>query len=531
METTLTSSPIALYKQYLNYVCPLVCLDSLPRLIADLEAIAWEDPQSALDLNNFAVISLIEAEQCQEPELRTIQLEMALTALQQGISQGSHPLCLAHLALVHCLLGELQEATQIAFTACIETAHPAFTADPLPLGLVYIPVDWQRGSIAPQEPMDALLQAKDGHEQAIRLLAEVLCRSQLAFYNVNGIRFLELASHLMPQAASLQFKLGLAYCKQQRWEGLLYLHQARKLAPKSATVLQALYVAYQTLGQPEIAVAWLKQVQQSARSLTPPWQWTELSEKSAWTYVPLETDLLLAIEPRFYSIVTTVLLGEGDWFEAEMEFWRQQIKPGMTVIDVGANVGVYTFSAAKRVGPAGRVVAIEPFSACVRYLQETCRLNQLPWVKVCAGAASDRTGKARLALSNASELNEVVTDDSDSTESTAYEEIECFRLDDWIEQEQLTRVDWLKIDAEGHEIQVLQGSEHLIAQFAPGILYENIAASQGSNVPVAEWLQSRGYQLFRYQPYLRNLIPIDSIQSLQGNLNIIALPSKHYLIE
>jgi hypothetical protein len=152
-------------------------------------------------------------------------------------------------------------------------------------------------------------------------------------------------------------------------------------------------------------------------------------------------------------------------------------------------------------------------------------------VKVCAGAASDRTGKARLALSNASELNEVVTDDSDSTESTAYEEIECFRLDDWIEQEQLTRVDWLKIDAEGHEIQVLQGSEHLIAQFAPGILYENIAASQGSNVPVAEWLQSRGYQLFRYQPYLRNLIPIDSIQSLQGNLNIIALPSKHYLIE
>jgi ribosomal protein L11 methylase PrmA len=61
------------------------------------------------------------------------------------------------------------------------------------------------------------------------------------------------------------------------------------------------------------------------------------------------------------SIVTSVLIAEGDWFEKEMEFWRNWVKPGMTVIDVGANVGVYTFSAAVKVGSEGCVLAVDLF--------------------------------------------------------------------------------------------------------------------------------------------------------------------------
>ncbi|NJR66352.1 MAG: hypothetical protein HC772_15175, partial [Leptolyngbyaceae cyanobacterium CRU_2_3] len=65
---------------------------------------------------------------------------------------------------------------------------------------------------------------------------------------------------------------------------------------------------------------------------------------------------------------------------------------------------------------------------------------------------------------------------------------------------------------------------------APAILYENIAGASGSNTPVAELLQAKGYQLFRYQPFLQNLIPIASIEQLRGNLNIIALPPNHLLL-
>ena len=93
-----------------------------------------------------------------------------------------------------------------------------------------------------------------------------------------------------------------------------------------------------------------------------------------------------------------------------------------------------------------------------------------------------------------------------------------------IETYQLDRIDYLKIDAEGHEVPVLQGSDRILGEFRPVILYENIAGSQGSNLPVAELLISKGYDLFTYQPFLQQLIPVLELPALQGSLNVIAVP-------
>jgi FkbM family methyltransferase len=217
------------------------------------------------------------------------------------------------------------------------------------------------------------------------------------------------------------------------------------------------------------------------------------------------------------------LLGEGDWFESEMEFWRGWLKPGMTVIDVGANAGVYTFSAATRVGSGGKVIAIEPFPACVSYLKETCRVNEFDWVKVYGAAASDRAGQIRLSVCGASELNEVIAEDV-AVEPGQAVEVACLTLDSLIDTEQLTAVDFLKLDAEGHEINVLRGAQRLLAEFSPVILYENIAGAQGSNVEVAQFLIEHGYQLNVYQPYLQQLTALDSLNELGGQLNIVAMP-------
>jgi FkbM family methyltransferase len=176
------------------------------------------------------------------------------------------------------------------------------------------------------------------------------------------------------------------------------------------------------------------------------------------------------------------------------------------------------------------VLAVEPFSGCVRCLEETCRVNQLDWVKVCGGAASDRNGTIRLALQPSSELNEVITDDSQSLQPGTFEEVPCFTLDNLIEQESLSQVDWLKIDAEGHEMQVLKGCDRLLRDFKPGILYENIAGSKANNRPVAEFLIAQGYNLFYYRPYVQELIPVSLNQTFANQLNIIALPQASNLV-
>jgi hypothetical protein len=86
----------------------------------------------------------------------------------------------------------------------------------------------------------------------------------------------------------------------------------------------------------------------------------------------------------------------------------------------------------------------------------------------------------------------------------------------------------LKIDAEGHELQVLKGSDRLLKEFSPIILYENIAGSQGSNLPVANFLTSIDYKLFKYQPYLQKLIPVNLEEGNLNNLNVIAISQKHF---
>jgi FkbM family methyltransferase len=495
---------------------------ALEQINSTLKNTDWDEPSSSYEWNNLAVLSLIEAEQCNDLEMRSIYLETAFEALANGIEIDNYPLCIAHLALAHSLVGETQESMNIGFSAFVNMLQLAYNnTDVLP-GLIYLPIDGNIHTDKNHSALKLILQVKNTYQQSLCLLSEVLCRSQLVFYNAGGLRLLSLNASLLPQSASTNLKLGISSFMCNQWEGILYLHKAREINPSCAKTIQSLYLVYRDLGQLETANYWWQMAQE--RSKLQGWEWAKLAIDSKFTYVLFENSLTMAVESSFRSIVTGVLVAEGDWFEKEMEFWRSWLKPGMTVIDVGANVGVYTFSAALQVGNRGKVIAIEPFSGCVNCLEETCRINQLSQVKVCRGAASEKAGKVRLSLHAASELNEIIdAGTSDNIQPGTFEEVSCFTLDSLVVQENLSQVDFLKIDAEGHELQVLEGGEQILNDFKPVIMYENIAASQGSNLPVAEFLINRGYELFKYKPYVQALIPLTTLEEVHGNLNIIAI--------
>ena len=479
----------------------------------------WEEPKTSLDWNNLAVMDLVEAEASEDLEVRANLVQTARQKLERGFSIDQSPHCAAHYMLVQSMLG--QNTDQLALNTANNVFYPNYAN--ISLGLVYLPVS-TRGSLE----LELILSVENGYKQSLILLAEVIRRSQFVFYNSSGVRFLRIANQVFSESSNIRLMLGVAELMSGLPEGIINLHRARQINGLYAPILQSLYLSCRDAGNLNAASYWLetaKNIVSAQGDESAEWQWTKLDVGSKITYVAFEQDLVLAVEPSFRSIVTGVLVAQGDWFERELEFWRNEIQEGMTVIDVGANAGVYAFSAANKVGKSGLVLAVEPFSQCVSYLNETCRVNELDWVKVCAGAASDRNGKAKLAISSASELNEIISEEASQNKgASSFEEVECFTLDSLIEKYGVNRVDFLKIDAEGHELQVLKGSDRLLSEFAPIILYENIAGSQGSNLPVAEYLRSIGYKLFCYQPYLQNLIPVDIDSDFQGSLNLIALP-------
>ena len=508
------------YLEYLFDNYPDTDASILSRLEEVIENTNWDNPISSLDWNNLAVIDLINASQEEDLQVKTSIVAEAKAKLERGFALDQNLHCAAHYILIQSILGEDAGAHSLVLHTVVNMPQTAEHEKNIGVSLIYLPA-LSRGT----QEFELMLKAESGYQQANMLLAEVIRRSQFVFYNSFGTRFLKLANQIFHDSSAICLMLGVTHLMANQSEGVAYLQHGRKLTPENPAILQGLYLAYRGFGDLGKAKYWMEQANDLRLKLgreNASWQWTSLLVDEAMTYVSFDEDVVMAVEPSFKSIVTSVLIAQGDWFEREIEFWRDNIQEGMTIIDVGANAGVYAFSAAKRVGATGRVLAIEPFSACVNYLNETCRVNQFDWVNVCAGAASDRIGKAKLSVGAASELNEVVADDS--LVSGSFEEVDCFTLDSLLDKYDVKRVDMLKIDAEGHELQVLKGSDRLLQEFAPIILYENIAGAQGSNLPVADYLRECNYKLFYYQPYLKNLIPIEIGHDFQGNLNIIAIP-------
>jgi FkbM family methyltransferase len=483
----------------------------------------WEEPSTGQDWNNVGVAALIQSQGCDELSFKSTLVEMAREAFDAG--EAEYPLCKVHCILLEVMLGNFVPAQAQAFNTLIQfQLELEKDTSSVPLGLIYFPADQCARNIDRIGLVEQLFSATDGVQQAYRLLCQVFVQSAQVFYNQFGLRTLEIATQIDSTLPLNRLKYGVACLMSGQIEGLIYLHQAHCLAPMNATVLQSLYLAYRDLDQQAVARQyWEKAREIEGSHAQSAAVWTQASPDAEFTYLPFDQNIVLAVQPSFKSIVTSVVLGEGDWFESEMEFWRNWLKPGMTVIDVGANAGVYTFSAARRVGSEGKVIAIEPFPACVGYLEETCRANQFDWVRVYGAAASDRTGKVRLSIQGASELNEVIAENVEVKPGQSVE-VSCLILDSLIDTEQFTSVDFLKLDAEGHEINVLRGAQRLLAEFSPVILYENIAGSQGSNVEVAHFLIEQGYQLNVYQPYLQQLTILDSLEGLRGQLNIVATP-------
>lgn len=500
-----------------------------------LDDCQWEQPQTALDWNNLAVTALVSAESCDNSLAHGLYAEIAFDAVQAGAELNQHPLCAAHLALLNCMLGNYTEAAQIAFSAFINNLQPAYTEAQIEPGIVYIPPLARTHCITNgrSEQLQRILNVDNGYTQAMLMLSEVLCRTQISLDNHTGLRLLHLMNQLMPELIFPNMRLGIYSIGNQELEGLVYLHQAAEIALDRPTILQALYLAYLDLEQPEAAQHWFQIGVDYASQISTklPWQWTELAIDSAWTYLPFDgsnsalgdREFSLAVAASLQSPTTRCLLAEGDWFERELEFWRQYLQPGMNAIDIGASVGIYTFSAAQRVGVNGRVYAIEPFSTAVDCLQETCRHNQLENVEIFRQAIGDRDDKARLVLQSSSEFNYIAAVDRVLTPATEIEEVDCITLDTFVERLGIDRLEVIKISTEGNELAILSGSEQTLAKFAPTIIY-NSYTSKGVDLAAAQYLLDRDYELFRYQPYLQQLIPLESESDFAEVMKAIAIP-------
>jgi FkbM family methyltransferase len=158
---------------------------------------------------------------------------------------------------------------------------------------------------------------------------------------------------------------------------------------------------------------------------------------------------------------------------AETHLVEKLLRPGMTMLDIGAHHGLYTLLASKRVGRRGKVIAFEPSPRERKRLVTHVRMNHCSNVSVEPYALGDRGGEADLFLVEGSHdwcnsLRPPAVDDRTSTVR-----VEVRRLDDVLEMLCITQVDFIKVDVEGAELSFLHGASKLLQSASrPAILAE-----------------------------------------------------------
>jgi FkbM family methyltransferase len=176
---------------------------------------------------------------------------------------------------------------------------------------------------------------------------------------------------------------------------------------------------------------------------------------------------------------------------------KSALKPGMTVVDVGANIGYFSAIAAGLVGGEGSVHAFEPTPQCFARLQRN--LASFRWSRAYPSAVGDTTGMATIHY-NERELGwGSLLGDEDLTLAV---NVELISLDDWSLREGIRSLHFIKVDAEGGEYRVLRGAARILHDFRPIVAAElnSVCLGRDHHTPedVVQLLQAAEYQTFSF---------------------------------
>lgn len=150
--------------------------------------------------------------------------------------------------------------------------------------------------------------------------------------------------------------------------------------------------------------------------------------------------------------ISRTLLLFGTREQEHVEIMRRVLQPGMTVLDIGANIGFYALLELELVGETGDVVLVEPSPQNVELLQRNLGLNSFHDVVVHPVAVSDRSGTRPFTMSTFSNLGTFHDLDAESTAGVL--EVETVTVPQLVGDGKL---DLIRMDVEGHEVEVLNG--------------------------------------------------------------------------
>lgn len=212
---------------------------------------------------------------------------------------------------------------------------------------------------------------------------------------------------------------------------------------------------------------------------------------------------LLKIHVPRYHYQYFCRIGKGDFLPGHESHivGRFTPKEGDTVIDIGAHIGRYTITSSKQVGNTGRVVAIEADPENFELLKRNIALNKLTNVLTLNYAVfSTRTRMKLYEQSASAKYNSLMLARAAKTKN--YVEVNADTLDNILKLNEVNQVNWIKIDVEGAEFEVLKGSSKTLSSENVSLFIEIHNIEDPSHYDnIVDFLKSRNYEMTFEQRY------------------------------
>ncbi len=188
----------------------------------------------------------------------------------------------------------------------------------------------------------------------------------------------------------------------------------------------------------------------------------------------------------------------GEYSEDEVNLWRAFLKPGATAIDVGANIGSLTLPLADIVGDKGMVIAFEPERINFYTLCGNVSLNSRKNIFCFQQAIGAKQDNIKVP-----ELNEDTTNYGGLELHKEHRNVACYRVPlNTLDNIKLKSCDFIKVDVEGMELDVLKGARQTIEKFKPILYLEDDRVEKSA--ALHQHLEAIGYNFLTHQAALYN---------------------------
>ena len=204
--------------------------------------------------------------------------------------------------------------------------------------------------------------------------------------------------------------------------------------------------------------------------------------------------------------------------------FHELVNKNDAIIDIGANIGLYTLIAAKKLRNTGRIYAFEPSIVAIKDLRKNIETNKYLNIDIYDFALSDSNGKEEFYRCEDDAYNSLIAKPMQEAIDTYI--VDVITLDEFVKTKKIQKIDIIKIDAEGLDYRILKGAQLTLKKFKPIIFCEinKFYLDEISRVVFNNYLEELGYEVLTVNSY-KYFLRIERFNPLKdNNSEIICLP-------